>query len=180
MSRQPEKARDWEQAVRFHGHTCPGLAIGYRAAKIALERLGAKRSEDEELIAIAETDSCAVDAVQWLSGCTFGKGNLFFRDYGKHVFTFALRPSGRAVRVALRLGQSEEPVGHPENETELILNAPAEALFDIREMTIDLPPAAQIRDSLACDACGELVMVGRTVSDRGRTLCIPCSQEQSR
>ena len=174
------RAHDLEEAIRFHGHMCPGLAIGYRAAKIALERLEAKRSEDEELIAIVETDSCAVDAIQWLTGCTFGKGNFFFRDYGKHAFTFALRPSGRAVRVALRLSESEEQVGHPANEMELILNAPAEALFDIREMTIDLPPTAEIRESLACDACGEQVMVGRTVSDRGRTLCIPCSQEQAR
>lgn len=31
----------WDECVRFHGHECPGLAIGYRAAEIAKEQLGA-------------------------------------------------------------------------------------------------------------------------------------------
>ena len=30
----------WEKCVAFHGHQCPGLAIGYRAATLALEHLG--------------------------------------------------------------------------------------------------------------------------------------------
>ncbi|HBC95098.1 MAG TPA: formylmethanofuran dehydrogenase, partial [Pelotomaculum sp.] len=24
---------DWEKSVEFHGHSCPGLAIGYRVSK---------------------------------------------------------------------------------------------------------------------------------------------------
>ena len=36
------------------------------------------------------------------AGCTFGKGNLRFLDYGKHVYTFYDRRSGRGVRVATR------------------------------------------------------------------------------
>ena len=66
--------KDLAMAVEFHGHLCPGLTIGYLAAKVGLERLGIGRAEDEELIAIVENDSCAVDAVQVLTGCTFGKG----------------------------------------------------------------------------------------------------------
>ena len=29
----------WERCVAFHGHACPGLAIGYRAALYAAELL---------------------------------------------------------------------------------------------------------------------------------------------
>ncbi|NIP44160.1 MAG: formylmethanofuran dehydrogenase, partial [candidate division Zixibacteria bacterium] len=54
-----------------------------------------------ELVAVVENDSCAVDAVQVLTGCTFGKGNLFFRDYGKQVYTFFRRPSGDFLRIAI-------------------------------------------------------------------------------
>jgi len=68
--------------VRFHGHLCPGLAIGYRMTRAALAALGAGRAEDEDLVAVVENDACGVDAVQYLSGCTFGKGNLIFRDVG--------------------------------------------------------------------------------------------------
>ncbi len=30
---------DFQQCVRFHGHVCPGLAIGYAAARAALTAL---------------------------------------------------------------------------------------------------------------------------------------------
>ncbi|MFP4655658.1 MAG: FmdE family protein [Methanohalobium sp.] len=69
----------FEKAVEFHGHQCPGLAIGYRAAQIALDKFK-NRSEDEELVAIVENNSCAVDAIQSQTRCTFGKGNFVFRD----------------------------------------------------------------------------------------------------
>src|SRR5512135_2351862 len=95
--------KNYDDVVEFHGHSCPGLALGYRVSLRALREFK-RRAEDEELVAIVENDSCAVDAVQVLTGCTFGKGNLFFRDHGKHVYTFGLRPSGRAVRVSRRPG----------------------------------------------------------------------------
>jgi formylmethanofuran dehydrogenase subunit E len=83
----------YEELIAFHGHSCPGLAIGYRMTKAALFFLGVKRAYDEELVAIVENDACGVDAVQYLSGCTFGKGNLVFKDYGKRVYTFFSRRS---------------------------------------------------------------------------------------
>jgi formylmethanofuran dehydrogenase subunit E len=47
-----------EKAVAFHGHYCPGLEIGYRAAVIAMRELRFDRAEDEEIVAICETDAC--------------------------------------------------------------------------------------------------------------------------
>ena len=73
--------------IDFHGHLCPGLAWGIRVSEAALAMLG-PRSQDEELVAVVETDSCAVDAIQYLTGCTFGKGNLRYLDHGQNVFTF--------------------------------------------------------------------------------------------
>ena len=102
--------QDFQKCVEFHGHVCPGLAIGYAAAKAGMRVLNVGPSEDEEIVAIVENDSCAVDAVQSLLGCTFGKGNLIFRDWGKQVFTFLDRKTLRAVRVSLRAdmpGRSE-------------------------------------------------------------------------
>ena len=49
-----------------------------------------------------ENDSCAVDAIQVVTGCTFGKGNLIFFDFGKQSYTFASRDSGEAVRVSMK------------------------------------------------------------------------------
>src|SRR5574337_697812 len=91
---------DLRDTIQFHGHLCPGLALGYRVAKAALRELHADRPHDEELVAVVENDSCAADAIQFITGCTFGKGNLIFRDYGKHVYTFYNRGNGSAVRVS--------------------------------------------------------------------------------
>ena len=85
---------DFKEAAKFHGHVCPGLAMGYRVAKYAKEHY--PRSKDEELVCIAENKSCSVDAVQSLLGCTAGKGNLIFVDNGKQVFTFYSRDQNRA------------------------------------------------------------------------------------
>ncbi len=82
---------DLKACIGFHGHLCPGLAIGYAAAKLALEKLKQKRVRDEELVCITMTDSCAVDAIQFMTGCTLGKGNLIFQDLGKMVFIFIRR-----------------------------------------------------------------------------------------
>jgi len=87
-------------AEEFHGHSCPGLAIGVIASKIALET--AKRAADEELVAIVENDACGVDGIQVLTGCTYGKGNLIHLDYGKSVYTFYNRNTHRAVRLSLK------------------------------------------------------------------------------
>ena len=43
------------QAVEFHGHMCPGLAVGVRAAEIALREIG-PHAQDEEIVAVVETD----------------------------------------------------------------------------------------------------------------------------
>ena len=44
----------------------------------------------------------AVDAIQSLTGCTFGKGNLIHKDYGKSAFTFYRRKDGKAARLVAR------------------------------------------------------------------------------
>ena len=45
-------------------------------ATAAMNELDSIRAEDEEIVAIVENDACGVDALQCVSGCTFGKGNL--------------------------------------------------------------------------------------------------------
>ena len=55
---------DFKKCAEFHGHICPGLSIGYRAAKAGMEWLAENRADDEEIVAIVETDACSADAVQ--------------------------------------------------------------------------------------------------------------------
>ncbi|MDD3718457.1 MAG: FmdE family protein [Actinomycetota bacterium] len=176
----PEELR---KAAAFHGHLCPGLTIGYRASRAAMERMGLARAYDEELVCVVENDSCSVDAVQFLAGCTFGKGNLVFEDHGKQVFTFASRRRpGKALRVSLKAGAIPPPGGdldpaaRREEALRILITAPLEDLFFVDEIDFELPGQARIHQSVLCDNCGEPTMETRIVESGGRRLCIPCSR----
>lgn len=197
-----EKERDdhFNRCVEFHGHRCPGLAIGFQAARALMDRLGVKRAPDEELVAIVETDACGADAIQVMTGCTFGKGNFIFLSYGKHAFALADRKKGRTVRACLlpnTLPSNPEHVVLSEkvrNETaspkeleqyrnlkgeriQEILVSPFESLFKIEEISFPIPPEAQIVESRICDYCGEPTKVDLLQPVAGRMACVPCRQK---
>lgn len=54
--------RKLDALVGFHGHMCPGLAVGIRTAPAALREIG-PHAADEEVVCAVETDMCAVDAI---------------------------------------------------------------------------------------------------------------------
>ncbi len=193
-------SEDFKRCADFHGHICPGLAIGYRAAKAGLERLDESRAVDEEMVAIVENNACGVDAVQVLTGCTFGKGNFIYKDHGKQVFTFLGRKSGKGVRVAKKPDLSdrsekrqelfkkirEETASEEERKTfrEMhrqraceILDKPAEELFSIRFVDVALPPKAVIEPSVVCEECGEPTMASRLTEENGRKVCGECLEK---
>jgi len=195
----------FDEVVSFHGHACPGLAIGYRVTEKALQELGDK-AEDEELVAVVENNSCAVDAIQVMAGCTFGKGNLIYKDYGKQVYTFIRRPSGEAVRIAVTWEPPCDKVETPEEKSmwkrysdgdrsaevmavvqarkarkmQMVLESPASELFTVRRLTAPLPEAARIYPTRRCDHCHEKVMEPRTRKVGNRTLCVPCAEKKDR
>jgi formylmethanofuran dehydrogenase subunit E len=193
----PFQAEDFKKCATFHGHICPGLSIGYRSSLKAMEWLRENRAEDEEIVAIIETNACGADAVQVLTGCTYGKGNLLFKDHGKQVLTLLSRKTGNGVRVALKAGALELNEEHRQlmdriregNATDAekarfqelhlkrsrdILENTDEALFDVLEIHEDLPPKAQIEPSISCDRCGEPTMASKLRSKDGMQLCGGC------
>lgn len=183
--------------MAFHGHLCPGLAIGVQAARFALREIG-PHAQDEEVVAVVETDMCAVDAIQSLVGCTFGKGNLIHRDLGKNAFTFYRRSDGKGVRLLTRadawgskdlaaedLGKRARSGAASHHEQEeywkvhrsraaAILARPDSELFLSTPVAAAPPRPARIHASLECATCGEATMETRTRQFGGATLCIPC------
>lgn len=188
----------FEDCIRFHGHSCPGLASGFRAATAAMEALGVSRPEDEDLVAICETDACGVDAIQVIAGTTAGKGNLIIHDYGKHAFTFYNRKDGKAVRIIFHRDEddstdemndlrakvfagtatgTEEERFHElmHRATVDVLHAPAGKIMKIEKITMDAPKKARIFKSVTCEACGEPVADAKTRMVGGKRLCVPCA-----
>lgn len=171
---------DYDKMIAFHGHSCPGLAMGYRMTTAAMNYLSQYRSEDEELVAITENNACGVDALQFISGCTFGKGNLIFKDYGKQAYTFYDRKTGRGVRVALN--QAAIPGDLRSDRPAFItwlLDASEAEIISLQPVTIEAPKKAQIMASVVCDICGEAVMESRIAAEDGKHICIPCREKKS-
>jgi formylmethanofuran dehydrogenase subunit E len=193
-----QKTEEWKKAADFHGHVCPGLAIGFQAAKAGMEWLKENRSIDEELVAIVETNACGADAIQSLTGCTFGKGNFIYEDIGKQAFSFLSRKDGKGVRVSLKPGiinlsdehrilmdkvRSDEATEEEkkrfweihEQRSRRILDSNYDEIFNISETSVDLPQKAKIEPSELCDNCGEPVMASKLIKEDGRLLCGPCN-----
>jgi formylmethanofuran dehydrogenase subunit E len=167
----------WEKAVSFHGHECPGLAIGVRAAVVAMDRLKTGASEDEELVCVTENDACGVDGVQALTGCTFGKGNLIYRGTGKQAFSFFDRRSGKKLRLMLKSFTGEMSRAA---RMEFILNAPIDEVFSVGEPSFELPEPARHFSTITCQLCGEGAPEHKIRLQDGKTVCLDCFKAYDR
>ncbi|NDV24020.1 FmdE family protein [Desulfovibrio sp. JC022] len=185
-----------KRTIEFHGHQCPGLAIGIRAAELCLRELG--HHDDSPIVAICETDMCGVDAIQFLTGCSVGKGNLILKDHGKMAFTFYRRKDGKGIRAMLNpdfIGELRADMGRlmglaepTAEEKEQCTQVRAECekqyyaakladMFIKQEPQIKMPRPAAILQSLTCENCGEIHMESRSRRFAGRTLCLTCFEK---
>ena len=192
-----ETDNDLKRCVDFHGHLCPGLSIGFQATKVLMKTIGIERVGDEEIIAIVENDACGADAIQVMTGCTFGKGNFLFRNYGKHAFTLGARKSGKAVRACLRadalipnparlaLMEKVQAGNTSEDErkefwrlqtieAERILQSEPDSLFNVATVSMELPPKARVVKTGQCDLCGEPVRVDFLAVIGEKKICPAC------
>jgi formylmethanofuran dehydrogenase subunit E len=135
-----------------------------------------------------------------MTGCTFGKGNFLFRNYGKHAFSLMDRRKGKRVRVCLRSdalrmdpeslflsekvqkdkASTEEIKRYRQLQQERVdklLNAETESLFKIEEITPEIPTKASILDSGICDFCRESTKVDLLRTIDGKKVCIPCAEK---
>lgn len=166
----------WDKAVAFHGHECPGLAIGFKACEAVISEFDLSHAVlpalDEELVCVTENDACGVDAIQSLLGCTYGKANLIPRLRGKMVFSFYTRDSGRALRLSLK-----HQVGEGMTRDEFmvyLLETPYNELFEIDEPHLPLPEPARHFDSLCCSVCGESTAEYALRFHEGKPVCLDC------
>jgi len=193
-----EKQKLFQKCVEFHGHLCPGLAFGFQAAMAGMDFLSEARALDEEIVAIVETDACGTDAIQVITGCTFGKGNFIFKNYGKTAFTFVSRNSGKGVRIAkkydpeplLKTRHQELMQLIRENKADKtdhdefwdlhrakamqILEQAPEHLFTITGITVAMPPKAKMEPSHRCDKCKEPTMASKLTQADSHFFCQSC------
>ncbi len=192
---------DLEKCVQFHGHICPGLVYGYRVAQEAIKLMNITRAVDEEVVAICENDSCAIDAIQVLLGTVAGKGNLIIRDFGKNAYTVLSRSNRQAYRfsrktrydykgeakslfdrldAAVAAGKATEADRRELKRLKVndLLACPFAEIFTTTEVPFIEPLYAQLAPSEPCALCGEMTMAAKMIKlPDGRQACIPCSQK---
>ena len=193
---------DLKSCVEFHGHICPGLIYGYRVAKEAMKLMNIGRSVDEEVVAICENDSCAVDALQVMLGTVTGKGNLIIKNFGKNAYTVLNRSKRQAYRfsrktrydytgkdkseferldAAVTAGTASEDDRQELKHLKVsdLLARPFAEIFTITEVPFDEPLYAPLAPSEPCAICGEMTMAVKMIKLKdGRQVCIPCSEKR--
>lgn len=182
-------------AIAFHGHKCPAMPLGFRAAEAAMKALGVQRAQDKELHIISETGKghaagCFLDGIMSVTGCTYGKSNIEKTYYNKMAFTLIEVASGKSVRVRLKdeffgnmlnspfVAQRKQGVPPQDIPAEVadplvqkVLNMPEEMFLEVGSVQhIDLPKGKGCFDTDLCAKCGERVFVNKLI-DR---VCIPC------
>jgi len=193
----------FKAGLLLHGHKCPAMPMGLRAGLAALEKLGVERAADGQLTALVEIDrdhcaTCYADGIQMATGCTFGKGNIQKLGYGKFALTLIDNKTGRSVRVVTKpetIQKSKESEfigfrkqGIPASKidakyvdplVEMMMSAPAEALFNIGEvMEIKLPtPRPHDFNTITCAECGEVAVERYARVKNGRVVCMTCAEK---
>ena len=168
----------WDRSAAFHGHVCPGLTIGYKAALYARDLLDLSFSEDEEVVCVTENDACGVDAISVVLGCSVGKGNLLFRLRGKQAFSFFNRKTGKSVRLVMRDSMRGDK-SRDEVQREM-MDTPPERMFEVKEPSFALPDGARIFSSVACECCGEKTAENHIRLQGGKKVCLDCFSPYSR
>lgn len=176
------------ESVRVHGHLCAGQVLGVRMSMLGLREVGIldpKGKDRKKIIVFVETDRCATDAVQSITGCSLGNRTLKFMDYGKMAATFLNLATRRAVRITAReeIRQAAKAyfpgiANRYAAQLEAYKIMDDEELFDRMNVGVtlragDMPGRPSRR--VPCEACGEQVQDARDILRNGRVLCRACA-----
>lgn len=112
------------EAASFHGEICPGLALGVRIMYHTMTAWGVAQKDPKVSITLGE-DGCITDALQALSGATFGNRRLAV-GRGKD---FILQHDARRLTYTLK-----ELKGR---DADYVLSAEESDLFQITETTTE-------------------------------------------
>lgn len=199
MTTRAAHSDEFAAVVAFHGCYCLDIALGYRVAQALMREMGAAMHNLKEVVAYIGAPTCAVDAIQRLTGCTLGKRNLHYTNSGKSTFVLHNTVSGKAVRAychywddydheALRRARKEaaDPVTATaekkralqallDTEIHKILSLPEEALFRLTHVQLAAPPRFTKYRSAPCAACDEHAKHDLLVERDGRMLCSECA-----
>ncbi|MFQ5579386.1 MAG: FmdE family protein [Nitrospiria bacterium] len=190
---------EFKEVVDFHRHLCLDIAVGFRVGKALMREMNDEIKNMKEVVALVGNETCALDAIQEVTGCTFGKRNLLLTRLGKPVYTLQNTKTGKAVRLYCsywdtfdhtELRKKKKEAKGPEateeqkaafqklteDQIDAIMAAPESDLFSIRHITLPAPTISGKYKAEPCASCGEYVNVAFLVDHRGKRLCTECCE----
>ena len=124
--------------VEFHGHLGPFLVLGVNAGLLANSLLGKDCFKTTAIVATdpSPPNSCFVDGVQFVTGCTMGKGNIKLKKGNGLCVLFVIE--GKKLRLTLKkdVMDSIKDISSEEKSKEAslnLLNRSASELFEIEK-----------------------------------------------
>jgi formylmethanofuran dehydrogenase subunit E len=168
--------------------------MGYRVAKALMREMDDELDNMKEIFAQVGTSTCAVDAIQKLTGCTLGKRNLIMSDLGKPVYILQNSRTRHAVRAyvhfwddfnqedlkRLKTQSKKDPQAkiqlqeYLDDQIDNILRADEKDLFSLRHLELDPPKMSGKFDAKPCESCGEFVNTACLINNKGRVRCKEC------
>lgn len=167
-----------EQAIAFHGHSCPGLTIGVRVCEAVKTDARLRAVPYGKLLCVTENNACGVDAIQCLLGCSIGKGNLIYHGSGKQAFSFFDYESGYAVRLYLRGGNGRKMSREEWND--VLLGLPLDELFSFSFPKVQPPERPGQCSIIECAVCGEYTTEHKIRLQDGKLVCLDCFKPYGR
>jgi formylmethanofuran dehydrogenase subunit E len=125
----------------FHGHLGPYVVAGLRLGQYAVRRLQANPHFGIEVDVFCPDQpppSCAMDGIQFASGCTLGKRNIRHHVAEGVTARFRNRKTGQEITVQLRPAAMEAAVQEMHHHDDEAGAAVIEAMSD-EELIEELP-----------------------------------------
>ena len=127
------------KAAQFHGHICPGLALGVMGATQVMQQLHARQEDPRDYTLTAEMQNCPVDGAIFVTGCTPGT-HRYLEGKAENMCFYLKNKTGKGWKVSLRSDNREYMNQHlPANlsSTEkgfAVLSLDPDKLFLIEEL----------------------------------------------
>lgn len=94
--------------------------MGARLGAAAMSALGATKADQFRIEAVFRSKNCAIDGIQFVTGCTFGNGNIIYEDSGRACLTLRKRDGSRSITVSVSDAALKRLSGHKELKARLL------------------------------------------------------------
>jgi len=111
---------DFKGLYIFHGHRCPMSTMGARLGAAAMSALGVTKTDQFRIEAIFHSKNCALDGIQFVTGCTIGNGNLVYEESGRAALTLRNRDGSKNTTVSVSDIAINRLSGHKELKARLL------------------------------------------------------------